>query len=369
LDGKPLSLYVASTGRESFGKTALCVGLSLLFREEGLKVGFFKPLGWNNFLYKNVRTDEDAALMKELLQLEEDIQTISPIILSYFYIEKLNSMDRSVILESIRESFEKICEGKDIILVEALHELSSGKSMGLSSVDIAQQLNLSMILVSSVQRDHVVDEIVFNKSYIVEKNVEFLGLIMNNVSTGDLDRVKRVYIPILEKNDVEIWGVVPENSNLKSPTGLEVKEQLRAEVLTCEERLEEVLVENYIVGAMTPDSALRYFRATPRKAVITGGDRPEICLVALETDTSLLVLTGNLRPSPLVLSRAKEKGVPVLLVPYDTYTTVNMLQDIAGKIRYGDSKRINLAKQLVSENVNWRGLWKALENKRSKSQI
>lgn len=366
MNEKPLSLYVASIGRESYGKTALCIGLALLLREEGLKVGFFKPLGWDNFLYENVRTDEDAALMKELLNLKEDIQTISPIVLSYFYIEKLNSMDRDVILESIRESYEKICEDKDIVLVEALHELSSGKSIGLSTIEIAQQLNLSIILVSSVQKDYVVDEIIFNKSYITEKNVELLGLIMNNISIEDLDRVKRVYIPILERNNVKIWGIIPENLTMKSPTGLEVKEHLRAEVLTCEERLKEILVERYVVGAMTPDSALKYFRAAPRKAVITGGDRPEICLVALETDTSLLVLTGNLRPSPLVLNKAKEKGVPVLLVPYDTYTTVNMLQDIAGKIRYGDVKRINLAKQLVDENVNWRGLWKELECRHKK---
>ncbi|MEM2561181.1 MAG: DRTGG domain-containing protein, partial [Candidatus Bathyarchaeia archaeon] len=103
------------------------------------------------------------------------------------------------------------------------------------------------------------------------------------------------------------------------------------------------------------------FRASPRKAVITGGDRPDICLVALETDTSLLLLTGNIRPSPLVLNRAQERGVPVLLVPYDTYTTVNMLQEIAGKIKYGDKKRIKLAKQMVAENVNWRELLKALQ--------
>lgn len=363
MDKKPLGLYVASTGRESFGKTALCVGLSLLVKEEGLKVGFFKPFGWSNFLYKNVRTDEDAALMKELLNLEEDIQTISPIVLSYFYLEKLNSMDRSVIFETIEKSFERVSEDKDIVLVEALHELSSGKSVGLSTVEIANYLGLSMLLVSSVQRDYVIDEIIFDKSYIIEKNVQFLGLIMNNVSVVDLDRIKRVYTPILEKSDVKIWGVIPENSNMRSPTGSEVKEHLKAEVLTCEEILEDILVENYIVGAMTPDSALRYFRATPRKAVITGGDRPDICLVALETDTSILVLTGNLRPSPLVLSKAKERNVPVLLVPYDTYTTVSMLQDIAGKIRYGDNKRINLAKQLVAENVNWRGLLKELERK------
>lgn len=111
--------------------------------------------------------------------------------------------------------------------------------------------------------------------------------------------------------------------------------------------MEEVIVERYLIGAMTPDAVLRYFRASPRKAVITGGDRPDICLAALETDTSLLLL-----------NKAQERGVPVLLVPYGTYTTVNKLQDMAGKIKYGDKRRIKLAKQLVTEHVDWRGLLK-----------
>jgi BioD-like phosphotransacetylase family protein len=125
--------------------------------------------------------------------------------------------------------------------------------------------------------------------------------------------------------------------------------------------LEEVIVERYLIGAMTPDAALRYFRASPRKAVITGGDRPDICLAALETDTSLLLLTGNIHPNHVILNKAQERGVPVLLVPYDTYTTVNKLQDMAGKIKYGDKRRIKLAKQLVTEHVDWRGLLKFLK--------
>jgi len=357
---KTPSIYVALSCRECFGKTALCIGLSLIFKENGLKVGYFKPLGWGDFNYKGLKTDEDAALMKETLGLKEGVQTIAPILLNYHYLEKLSLMDREVLLETIEESYRKVSEDKDIVLIEALHEVCRGGFMNLSVPEIARELGSRILLVSSVQRDYMVDEILLEKTRIVESGIGFLGLVMNNVSVAAMDRVRRLYIPILERSGVRTWGVIPETPEMSSPTGLEVKEQLRAEVLTREDRLEEVLVENYLVGAMTPDSALRYFRAAPRKAVITGGDRPDICLVALETDTSLLILTGNLRPSPVVLNRARERGVPVLLVPYDTYTTVNMLRDIAGKIKFGDLKRIRLAKELIAKNVDWRGMLKEL---------
>ena len=111
---------------------------------------------------------------------------------------------------------------------------------------------------------------------------------------------------------------------------------------------------------MTQDSAIHYFRRAPRKAVITGGDRPDLALAALETDTSALILTGNLYPDVRVLARAEEKGVPVILVPYDTYTTVGKVKDVTGKIRIGDKKRINEAKRLVSKHVNWKGLFSCL---------
>jgi len=361
LHDKPLRICVTSPRIEQIGKTAFCVGFSQVLMDEGLKVGYFKPFSWSNLSYENVRTDEDVALMKELLGIQEDLRVISPIQLGYYYLEKLNTMDRDIVLEAIEESFKKLSKDKDVIIVEMLRDIFFGSSVGLSTLEICKRLSLNVLMVSSTHIDATIDAIAAEKSYISEKEVPFLGLVMNSVADVEMDRVKRVYLPLLEKNGVKVWGIIPDKTEMRSPTGLEIKELLNAEVLACEEKLGDVLVERYLIGAMTPDSALKYFRASPRKAVITGGDRPDICLVALETDTSLLILTGNVHPSPLILNKAQERGVPVLLVPHDTYTTVNMLQETAGKIKYGDKKRIKLAKQLVAENVDWKGLLKALQ--------
>jgi BioD-like phosphotransacetylase family protein len=40
-----------------------------------------------------------------------------------------------------------------------------------------------------------------------------------------------------------------------------------------------------MVGAMSAENALSYFRRKAHKVVITGGDRPDIQLAALETST------------------------------------------------------------------------------------
>lgn len=49
------------------------------------------------------------------------------------------------------------------------------------------------------------------------------------------------------------------------------------------------MVEHLMIGAMDVDSALTYFRRKPNKAVITGGDRPDIQLAALETSTKCTI--------------------------------------------------------------------------------
>jgi len=66
-----------------------------------------------------------------------------------------------------------------------------------------------------------------------------------------------------------------------------------------------------------------------------------------------LILTGNLYPSVKIFARADDLNVPVILVPHDTYTTLQMIQRIVGKIKPGDKTRIEMAKKLFEENVDW----------------
>jgi uncharacterized protein len=100
---------------------------------------------------------------------------------------------------------------------------------------------------------------------------------------------------------------------LSSVTIAEIVEELSGTVLSAEENVDQI-AESFMVGAMGQDKAMRFFRRRPRKVVVTGGDRSDVQLAALETDTRALVLTGDLPPSAHVLSRAEELGVPMVLV-------------------------------------------------------
>ena len=61
-------------------------------------------------------------------------------------------------------------------------------------------------------------------------------------------------------------------------------------------------------------------------------------------------------PSVQVLSTAEQKGIPILLVPFDTYTTVTKLEHLDGRIVPAptSSKKIQLIRQIIGEFVDWR---------------
>ena len=120
------------------------------------------------------------------------------------------------------------------------------------------------------------------------------------------------------------------------------------------------LVEHLMVGAMSVDSALSYFRRKPNKAVITGGDRPDIQLAALETSTKCVILTGNLRPSPIILGRAEEVGVPMILVRQDTLTAVEVIERFFGKTRFHLEKKVRRFEEMLDDRFDFGRLYEVL---------
>jgi len=353
------NLHVCST--VSFnGKTTICLGLALKFREEGHKVGYFKPVGWEMARDANgVAFDRDAELMKHVLNLEAPLDVVSPVILHSRFLEDFLKHKPIHYEEKILKAYAKCSKGKDIMIIEGPHALGCGSCLNIDPVTTAKKIDSNILLVSRIINDATICQIVRDCDCIKESGVTLVGTILNDIPKMIIERVKGFSRPTLEKNEINVLGIVPENIALKSPTVREIHEKVGGEILAGEENLDN-LVEDFLIGAMTPESALTYFRRSVNKAVITGGDRSDIQLAALQTNTSALILTGNLYPDVRVLARAEHQGVPVLLVPYDTYTTVSKTDEVTGRIKYNDEKKIKLAKKIVEEHVKWKDILKFL---------
>lgn len=91
--------------------------------------------------------------------------------------------------------------------------------------------------------------------------------------------------------------------------------------------------------------------------MITGGDRSDILMAALSTDTSCLILTGGLHPSKPVLAKAEDLQVPVLLVGHSTMATAEMVDSLIAKIDPDDTEKVELIADLVRRHVNTHAIW------------
>ena len=126
-------------------------------------------------------------------------------------------------------------------------------------------------------------------------------------------------------------------------------------VLCCPERL-DLLVETLSIGAMNVNSAMEYFRRRRNMAVVTGADRTDIQLAALEASTQCLILTGAAEPLPQLINRAEELEVPLLKVEQDTLTTVEVIEQAFGHVRLHEAVKASFAFRLVDEHCNFERL-------------
>jgi BioD-like phosphotransacetylase family protein len=187
-----------------------------------------------------------------------------------------------------------------------------------------------------------------------------VGILVNGVPAEALEHLNADCRPCLEERGVPILGALPLQDRLQALSVGELADVLEGEFLALPEK-EDVLIEQLVVGAMSVEQALPRIRRVPgTKAVITGGDRADIQLVALETSTDCLILTGYLRPVPEVLRRAEEAGVPVLLVRHNTMETVEAIERVFGKTRLGQAAKLDMFERLLDEHFSFGRLYEAL---------
>jgi uncharacterized protein len=331
------------------GKSSICVGLGRILAEEGLKVGYMKPLGTLPARVGEIITDEDAQYISGILNLKEGPEDICPIVLTQQCEREglKGPVFSKGFIDKIESAYKKIQKNKDIVIIEGAKSIEDGSFLGISAKKISEKIKAQIILVVRYSSE-VVDQILFAKDFLKEL---LSGVIINWVPKSQADYLEELIIPFLTKNKIEVLGSIPPSKILSSVSVKEIAEYLGGQIICAEDKKEE-LVETFMVGAMGQEQALKFFRRKENKAVITGGDRADIQLAALETPTKCLILTGNFQPSAIIMGRAEELGVPMILVNYDTLTAVEKAGEIIGHARFHEIKKIDKIIEVAREHIN-----------------
>ncbi|MGL5882315.1 MAG: phosphotransacetylase family protein [Synechococcus elongatus] len=349
----PSSPYLLLGSTEAYsGKSALTLGIAQYFQQQGLRIAYGKPLGTcfedSSVKPGAVLIDEDVRFIAETLNLSEDQRYPTLVMLDPTSVQRrLAQTDSTDYLTQLQQYRDR--PPGDIALIEGAGRLVDGQVFSLDLPAVAAALDAPVLLANRWSETGSVDSLLAAQQSLGDR---LLGVVLNAVPRSELDHVRETLVPFLEARGIPVLGLLPQSALLRSVSVTELVSRLNAEVLCCRDRL-DLMVESLTIGAMNVNSAMEYFRKGRNMAVVTGGDRADIQLAALETSTQCLILTGRVAPLPQIISRAEEMEIPILSVQLDTLTTVEIIDQAFGQVRLHEVVKAQYVSRLVREALDF----------------
>jgi BioD-like phosphotransacetylase family protein len=344
------SLYLASNAPSS-GKTVITLGLALKLKEKGYTVGYLKPSGRLPESKDNELYDDDSVFINDVLDLKEPLEIVSPFVFNTRTWHALLGGSPVDARKRILTAYQTLMH-KDFILLGGGIDIFDGTTSDIGILDLLDEMNAKVLIVDQWRGMVTMDTLLGTARLLGARG---LGGMINKVPESLLQYVKEPIKTFLETKGVKVFGIFPKDKLLESITVGNLLEVLNGEILCCERGLEE-FVENFLIGAMDADSAIKHFNRVPNKAVITGAHRTDIQLAALETSTKCIILTGGLRTSDMILGQAISRGIPVISVTEDTFTTVDKIESALKRISIREKGKVLRAKELVDREFDLDGL-------------
>lgn len=335
-------LVIASM-HENAGKTSIIVGLG---KALGKKIGYMKPFG-DRMLYRKKRLwDTDSAAITNIFNLEmlPDDMTIG------FDHSKLRFMyNEKTVKAKFLQDCRDVGKDKDVVFIEGGRGPRNGISVNIDVLSVARYSGGKFVFVLAGEENSILDDIVFIKKNLNMKGIDFRGVILNKIN--NLEDFQDHYLPMIESNGIEVLGMIPYMKELNSYSVAYLSERLFAKVIVGGSGMSRD-VKRIFIGAMRADAVmdLPHFK-TPGKVVITSGDRSDMISAALETNSAAVVLTNNILPTSVLISKAERANVPLLLVSTDTYQVAKQVDTLQPLITKDDADKLKLLEEAVKKRV------------------
>ncbi|QJA05276.1 phosphotransacetylase family protein [Thermosulfurimonas marina] len=342
-----MMLYVTSL-QPFAGKTLTVLGLGR-FLASKKKLGYLKTLGNRPVIQEGVLTDQDALSVAQALQLDIPPQDLCALVITQDVV--IEALERGP--QDLKERIHrKLALYRDrFLLLSGYGTLYSGKFLGNSHLDLIKALGAKTVLTVRWEGEYLLDPLLKAREDLGEA---LSGIVINALREETRSFYEDLIRPYLEKEGFLILGEIPYEPFLEAVSVGELRNFIGGDLLV--PGREEQLVEHFLIGGMQVDRAITYFRKTPRFGVIVGGDRSDIQLAALETGAVCLILTGGLYPNEIILSRAEESGVAILVVPDDTYSAARKVEQLPRLTRLRHPAKLQRAFQLLDQHLYYERL-------------
>lgn len=350
-----INLYISST-QDFSGKSAVCVAFMHRLQRDGYKVGYLKPFSSAAWTLSESTVDEDARFIKSEFSLTESLETLAPVVLTQHHLEKILAEGGGDHRHVVKQAAATAAEGKDVVVMEGSNNFREGYIVSLSPLQTAELLEAKVITVIGYQDAlQLVDDALMAQARMGDRLV---GVVINTVPKNRLEFVATDTKPFLEQQGVKVLAILPHEQRLASISIGEIVTAVNGQLIC--KGCEDELVENLMASSMNVEHSLDYFGRVANKAVIVGGDRPDVQLAALETSTKALILTGNFRPTPMIEDRAEERGAAIIITKHDTFTTIEKVERFFGKTRFRQSEKIKLFEETLNQALDFDQLYRAI---------
>ena len=178
------------------------------------------------------------------------------------------------------------------------------------------------------------------------------GVIINGLPKFRSNQVSKVLCDELQSEGIKLLGTVPDDRRMLAPKLGQVVDLLDGQFSSGTEESDRLL-DNFLIGGLVLDWGPFYFASRNNTGVIVRGDRPDVQLAAIQTDTTrALVLTKGVRPVEYVIYEAAQRNIPIVVVPGSTHDVAEQLENLQPKVDFDHCRKLERMIELVSGHVD-----------------
>jgi BioD-like phosphotransacetylase family protein len=343
-----VGIYVGATSGYS-GKNMIAMGIGLKLQKEGYRVGYMKPVGALPQEKNGVLGDADAFFVQDILGLSEDPTLVTPVVVDQDFKIKAFTGKSEDLMPRIKSAYEQISKDKDITIVAGSGSMYSGKYCGVDGVSVVKALGIKAMIIDRYVKELNYDYLIAMKELLGD---QLLGVLLNDIPPVFKEELDSLLHPFMESKGIKVLGKIPSDPLMGAIKVADLADRLGGKIITAQDKSERV-VENFLIGTMQVENFMTHFRKSKKSAIIVGGDRSDVQLVALEGQCQCLVLTGNLYPNDIIMTRAEVLEVPIVVVRDDTFTVAKKMEAILSRHKLRDVIKIQHGSQLVSSIIDF----------------
>lgn len=357
------SIFIATAEAYS-GKSIISLGLVDVLLSKAQKVGYFKPI--INHPPK-VKHDGHKDALLDYFKLPLSYEK------TYAFTrdeanQLIESGQQGEIIDTIIEKYKKLEADYDYTIIEGSDFLGEGTAFEFdANVSIAKNLGCPVFIVVSAEgknASQVANSVAVTVQNFTRRKVNVIAVAVNKAREEDIEKIRET---VREHLDATIQlSVIPDLIDLKSPTMMDVKDYLDAEVLFGEKHLNN-RADHFIFGAMQVGNFLNHIKKNV--LIVTPGDRSDIVLACLQAGLSDnypkiagIVLTGGfqLPESVLKLIEGSPISIPILAVDDPSFYAATKVANMHTKITGKHTEKILSAINAFRKYVNTENLEKQL---------